>query len=336
VIEKIKQVPGVHAAAPFVAAQVMLRSQSRVSGALLKGVDPESAGRVIVHLDADQLKQGGQPAAQDDDDRHADSAPGIILGKELAKNLGVMKDDPVYAISPRGLISPIGHLPSMKRFKVVGFFEVGMYQYDGALAFVRLTDAQNLLHMTDGISGIEIRLENLYQARRISAQIQDRIGSSYLIQDWMQMNKNLFSALALEKAVMFVILALIILVAAFNIASSLIMMVMEKTKDIAILRAMGATDGSIRKIFMFKGMAIGGVGTCLGMILGLGLCLALQRYHFVELPGDVYYITTLPVRLQMLDVLLIAVSAVLICFFATLYPARRAAKLHPVEAIRYG
>jgi lipoprotein-releasing system permease protein len=333
---KIQEIQGVQAVAPFVRAQVMLRSASRVSGAVLKGIDPDSAGKVIMRLDAAELKPSQKEISSNSGGQNFDSAPGIILGKELARNLGVLKDDAVYVISPRGLVSPVGHLPSLKRFKVVGFFEAGMYEYDGTLAFVRLSDAQKLMHMSEAVSGIEIRLDNIYLAQKIAHQIQGRIGQSYLILDWMQMNKNLFSALALEKTVMFIILALIILVAAFNIASSLIMMVMEKTKDIAMLKAMGASDRSIKKIFIFKGMVIGGLGTILGMTLGLGLCLALQRYKFIELPGDVYYITTLPVRLESLDLLLIAVSALMICFFATLYPAKRAAKLNPVEAIRYG
>jgi lipoprotein-releasing system permease protein len=333
---KIQKIQGVQAVAPFVTAQVMLRSESRVAGAVLKGIDPDLAGRVILHLDASALQSGGQDTTPNSGSRDFDPTPGIILGKELARNLGLMKDEAVYVISPRGLVSPVGHLPSLKRFKVVGFFEVGMYEYDGALAFVRLSDAQKLMHMKDDVSGIEIRLDDIYLARKIAQKIQDIIGSSYPIQDWMQMNKNLFSALTLEKTVMFIILALIILVAAFNIASSLIMMVMEKTKDIAILKAMGATEKSIKKIFIFKGMVIGSVGILLGMTLGLGLCVALQRYKFIELPGDVYYITTLPVRLESFDLLLIAASALIICFFATLYPAMRAAKLNPVEAIRYG
>jgi lipoprotein-releasing system permease protein len=336
VAEKIQEIRGVQAVAPFVKGQVMLRSASRVSGAVLKGINPDSAGKVIMHLDADELNPRGREASNASGNQNGNVAPGIILGKELARNLGVLKDDAVYVISPRGLLSPVGPLPSMKRFRVVGFFEVGMYEYDGTLAFVRLSEAQKLMHMTDQVSGIEIRLDDIYLAQRVARQIQDRIGSSYLVRDWRQMNKNLFSALALEKAVMFIILALIILVAAFNIASSLIMMVMEKTKDIAMLKAMGASDRSIKKIFILEGMAIGSLGTILGMSLGLGLCLALQRYKFIELPGDVYYITTLPVRLESLDLLLIAASAFLICFFATLYPAKRAAKLNPVEAIRYG
>ena len=262
--------------------------------------------------------------------------PGIVLGKELAGILGVIKGDSVYLISPRGMISPIGHVPSMKRFKVVGLFESGFYEYDQSLAYIHIKDAQKTLRMGDAVTGVGVRVKDIYQAGGVKKKIIAELGFPYWSKDWMQINKNLFSALKLEKKAMFVILTLIVLVAAFNIASSLIMMVMQKTKDIAILKAMGATDKSIKKIFIFKGMVIGSVGTFLGLGLGFLLCWLLKHYKFIELPGDVYYFTTLPVKLEYLDVFLIAAASLLICFLATLYPARQAAKLNPVEAIRYG
>jgi len=211
-----------------------------------------------------------------------------------------------------------------------------MYAFDGSLAYIHLSDAQKILHMEDSITGIEVRVNDIYNARRIADKIVAAMGFPYWAKDWMQRNYNLFSALKLEKTVMFIILALIVLVAAFNIASTLIMMVMGKTRDIAILKAMGAMDGSIRKIFIFKGMIIGSVGTTLGVCLGFIMCKLLEKYKFIDLPGDVYYISTLPVRLEALDVFIIAASAMAICFVATLYPARQASKLNPVEAIRYG
>jgi lipoprotein-releasing system permease protein len=211
-----------------------------------------------------------------------------------------------------------------------------MYEYDGSLAYVNLKDAQKILHMEDAVTGIEIRVKDVYDARDIAEKIVSNLGFPYWAKDWMQMNHNLFSALKLEKTVMFIILALIVLVAAFNIASTLIMMVMGKTKDIAILKAMGAPDSSIRKIFIFNGMIIGSVGTTLGVCLGFIMCELLEKYKFIELPGDVYYISTLPVRLNPMDVLIIAAAALIICIVATLYPARQASKLNPVEAIRYG
>jgi len=211
-----------------------------------------------------------------------------------------------------------------------------MYEYDRSLAFINIKDAQKILRMGDSVNGIEVRVNDIYNARNIAGRIVKELGFQYWARDWMQMNQNLFSALKLEKTVMFIILALIVLVAAFNIASTLIMMVMEKTRDIAILKAMGATDKSIRKIFVFKGIVIGSIGTIFGVCLGLILCTVLKYYQFIELPGDVYYITTLPVKLKFLDVVMIASAAMAISFLATLYPASQASKLDPVEAIRYG
>ncbi len=331
--KQIDTLDGVTAATPFIYTQIMLRSPSGVSGAVLRGIDPDSAGRVIKILKNSGLQNLKQFQGQGNS---KSLVPGVILGKELARNLGVGEGDAVYLISSQGMISPIGYLPAMKRFKVAGLFESGMYEYDGSLAYINLKDAQKILHMEGAVTGIEVRVKDVYDARNIAEKIVSNLGFPYWAKDWMQMNHNLFSALKLEKTVMFIILALIVLVAAFNIASTLIMMVMGKTKDIAILKAMGALDSSIRKIFIFNGMIIGSVGTTLGVCLGFIMCELLEKYKFIELPGDVYYISTLPVRLNPMDVLIIAAAALIICFIATLYPARQASKLNPVEAIRYG
>jgi lipoprotein-releasing system permease protein len=333
ITKKIKQNKTVKAATPYVSAQVMIRSDVRAAGAIIKGIDPDSAVKVILKLDPTLLKETQSRSKSIAPTTHL---PGIILGKELARNMGVITGDTVEVISARGYLTPVGHMPAVKRFVVVGLFEVGMYEYDGTLAFILLTEAQKFLRMPNEISGIEIRLTNLYAAAKVEQELKKMLGKTYQVKDWIEMNQNLFSALKLEKAAMFIILALIIFVAAFNIASSLIMMVIEKTKDIAILKAMGASDKSIRKIFIYKGMIIGGIGVCLGMVLGLGVCLALARYHFIQLPSEVYYITNLPVQIEFLNVCLIAVSALSICFLATLYPSHRASKRNPVEAIRYG
>lgn len=333
ILEHVKNTDGVEAATPFINSQVILRSSLSLSGAVLRGIDPDSANSVIKNFDKVSLEN-----LKETDQRKSTSIvmPTIILGKELAKNLGVIQGDPVYLISPKGMISPIGHIPTMKRFKVAGLFESGMYEYDRSLSYIHIKDAQKILRMGDSVNGIEVRVNNIYNARNIAGRIVKELGFQYWARDWMQMNQNLFSALKLEKTVMFIILALIVLVAAFNIASTLIMMVMEKTKDIAILKAMGATDKSIRKIFVFKGIVIGSIGTIFGVCLGFILCTVLKYYQFIELPGDVYYITTLPVKLELLDVVMIASAAMAISFLATLYPARQASKLDPVEAIRYG
>jgi lipoprotein-releasing system permease protein len=325
VIKQILKVKGVEAASPFIYTQIMLKSSSGVSGAVLKGVDPETAGRVVKNLRAFSLRR-----------TEGKDTPGIILGKELAATLGVSRYDMVYLISPSGMISPAGHLPSMRQFVVKDLFESGIHDFDGSLAYIDISDAQKILRMGNTVTGVEVRVNDIYSAGEIAGKITNDLGFPYRTKDWMQMNRNLFSALKLEKTVMFIILTLIVIVAALNIASSLIMMVMEKTKDIAILKAMGATDRSIRKIFVFKGMIIGAVGTCLGVCSGYILCKLLEKYKFIDLPGDVYYITTLPVRLLAFDVLMIASAALLICFLSTLYPAYQASKLNPVEVIRHG
>ena len=333
IIDQIKHEKGVLSARPFIYTQSMLRSATGSSGAVLKGVDPPSKMEAAIDGIGEALREL-YATPQSESETHA--VMPIVLGKELGRKLGVTEGDTVYVISFRGMVSPIGHVPTMTRFRVVGFFASGMYQFDEAYAFIRLTDAQRILKMGDKVSGIEIRVKDIYQADKIAARIKEKLGFPYWTKDWMQMNANLFFALKLEKTAMFVILTLIVLVAAFNIASTLIMMVMKKTKDIAILKAMGATDGSIMRIFVIKGMVIGGFGTLLGVLLGVAICYVLKHYPFIKLPGNIYYFTTLPVQLQFFDVLTIALAAMGICFLATLYPAKQAARLNPVDAIRYG
>jgi lipoprotein-releasing system permease protein len=304
-----------------------------LSGAVLRGIDPDMEKRTEKKFDPGLLRKTAD-MGQEKDPFHAVS--GMILGKQLARNLGVRQGDVVYLISDRGMISPIGHIPAMRRFKVVGLFESGMYEYDGSLVYIPLVEAQKILRMKDAVNGIEVQVNDIYNAKKIAEKIVNKLGNPYWTKSWEQMNQNLFSALKLEKTVMFIILTLIVLVAAFNIASTLIMMVMEKTKDIGILKAMGATNKSIRKIFILNGIIIGSLGTFLGVCLGFLLCVLLQHYQFIELPADIYYITTLPVNLQIMDVVGIAFAAVVICYLSTLYPARQASKLNPVEAVRYG
>jgi lipoprotein-releasing system permease protein len=331
VIPVVEGIRGVQAVTPFVMTQAMIRSAAGMSGAVIRGVSPDTVGRVLNNIGAEELARLEASATRD-----GSGPPGIILGKELARSLGVSAGDTIHLISPRGTITPAGLMPSLKRFVVVGSFESGMHEYDGSLAYVHLREAQILTGLEGSITGLEVRIQDIYQAAELSKTISRTLGFPYWSKDWMQMNRNLFSALKLEKTVMFIILALIILVAAFNIASSLIMMVMEKTRDIAILKTMGATDNSIRKIFVFKGLAIGAMGTAIGVALGITLCKLLERYQFIELPGDVYYISKLPVLLKTMDIVTIAISSLVICFLSTLYPARQASRLNPVDAIRYG
>ena len=334
VMEEVVKTQGVEAATPYIITQGMLRSKSGAIGAVVRGIDPQTAGRVMKTLEQVAL---ADTSAQPNSEKAAREVPGIILGKELARNLSVTEGEMIHLISPRGMLSPIGHIPAMKQFKVTGFFQSGMYEYDQTFAFIHLKDAQKMLRMGDSVTGIDVRVTDIYKARDIADGLISKLGFPYWARDWMQMNKNLFRALKMERFVMAIILILIVLVAAFNIASSLIMLVMGKTRDIAILKAMGATTKSIRKIFVFSGMVIGSIGTVLGLCLGLVLCTLLKHYDIYELTGDIYYFTTtLPVKIEILWVIGIVTAAMIICFLATLYPARQASKLDPVEAIRYG
>jgi lipoprotein-releasing system permease protein len=333
---QVESVPGVTAATPFILTQVMMSAGGQVTGAVLRGIDIRSAPKVIALNRI--IKKGSWKALEEPPptEGHGEPGlPGIILGQELARALGLSLNDTLSVISPLGELTPLGRVPKMRPFRLVGTFESGMFEYDSSIAFVSLSQAQAFLGLGEKVTGLEIKTRDVYQAAEIAQAVQKKLGFPYWTKDWMRMNKNLFSALKLEKLVMFIILTLIILVAAFNIVASLIMVVMEKTKDIAILKSMGATGPSIMKIFMLEGIIIGSVGTALGLIGGVGLCQILERYHFIKLPSDVYYISSLPVLMKGWDLLTIVISALGISLIATLYPAWQASRLDPAEAIRY-
>ncbi len=333
VLELAQKIEGVRAAWPVVELQVMLRSDARVAGAVIKGVDPQAVSKGL-NLEGIQALQSGSYRPSDS---HKDlKLPPIVLGRDLARSLGLIKGDTLFVVSPRGTLTPVGYIPYMKRFVVADFFETGMYEYDGSLAFINLSDAQVLDHMGSSVSAVEMRIDNIFKATSIGDALVSELGPSYQYQDWGQLNKNLFSALKLEKTAMFITLTLIILVATFSIISALVMMVMEKTTDIAIFKTLGATGRSIKKIFVLQGMLIGIIGTISGVIFGTLLCFLQDEYQLIRLPGDVYYITALPVDLKSTDVIIVAAAALIICFLATLYPAHQASRLDPVEAIRYG
>ncbi len=328
VIERIEDLNGVTSATPFIYSQAMLRSASGVSVAFLRGESPEEVG---CRLKTVSRKCVGNQLADNGPRNSSLDEPGLILGSALAQKLKVGPGDQLHLISSKN-----GQIPSVKRVKVLDLIETGMNEYDGTMAYMALEDLQQLLQMGSAVTGVGVRIKDIFAAHDVAENILKRLDFPYWAQDWMQMNKNLFAMLKLQKVVMFIILILIVLVAAFNIASALIMMVMEKTRDIAILKTMGATNKSIRRIFMLRGMVIGMLGTALGLIMGIILCALLQHYQFIHLPGDVYFLDTLPVKLEIFDAFVIVASTFLICFFATLYPARQAARLNPVDGIRYG
>jgi len=331
VIQKVQGVEGIVAATPFIFSQAMLTSETNVHGIACRGIDPNTAGRVI-NIEA-TLKKGSLISLQKEEE--SSGHPGIFIGKELANNLGVQFEDTVVVVSPLGALSPLGGGPPMKKFRVAGIFDSGMYEYDTSLAYVSLKSAQKFLAMNDAVSGVEVKVKDIYGVKKVADKIRRELGFPFWTKDWMQMNKSLFAALKLERTVMFIILVLIVLVAAFGIVSSLIMVVMEKSKDIAILKSMGATAKSIMRIFIFEGLIIGVVGTIVGLIAGYAICILLAKYQFISLPSDIYYISRLPVKTNVIDFFLVAFSAIGISFLATLYPSWQASKLDPAEALRY-
>jgi lipoprotein-releasing system permease protein len=322
---------GVVGATPYIYAQTMISSGANNTGVVLRGIDPQTASSVLSL--SGQMQSGTLLDLQSDPDQH--HRPGIVIGKQLARKLRVGCHDKIRLLASSGPLTPMGVIPKILTCEVVGIFDTGMYEYDSSLAYVSLTTARNFLKMGDEVHGLELKISDIYQAGEIASALMAALGPGYVAKDWMMMNKNLFSALKLEKTGMFIALVLIVLVAAFNIISTLIMVVMEKTKDIAILKSMGATSKSIMRIFIYEGLIIGFTGTFFGVGGGLGICKLLSRYHFIKLPSDVYPMTTLPVKILPLDVTLIAVSAVLITFLATLYPSWQAARVDPAEALRY-
>jgi lipoprotein-releasing system permease protein len=336
-VEQVRQAKGVVAASPTIYGQVMLTSGPRVSGVVVRGIDPDRVNQVV---DIERyIKEGSlQSLKQQQPVRTGERTvllPGVIIGARLANQLGVFPGSPLQVVSPLGSPTAIGVIPKVRRFMVVGIFDSGMSEIDSTLIYMNLADAQKFFELGDAVTNIEIRVQDVYRAQGVAQDIQRRLGFPYLTEDWSRLWPNLFSALRLEKTVYFLVLLLMVLIGAFNIISTLIMVVMEKRKDIAILQSMGATRESIRRIFLIKGCVIGIVGTFLGVLLGLAISVLIQEYRFIELPKDVFLISTVPVRIYLSNFTLVAFASLLVCLVASIYPARQAAKLDPVEIIRY-
>jgi lipoprotein-releasing system permease protein len=328
-MERIGEFRGVQATTPYIYGQAMLSARGRVRGVIVRGIDIETAGNVI------SLPRYLQSGSVKDLRPGKDGMPGIIVGRELAIANSLRVGDLVQLISPQGKRTPVGAVPRVQHYRLVGVFKSGMYEFDANLVYMDLAQAQKFFEMGDGVTGIEVRLTNIYDAPKLGSRIEAILGSYYWTRTWKDMYRNLFSAMKLEKIAMFIILMFIVLVAAFNIVISLIMLVMEKNRDIAILKALGATSDRIMRIFIAQGMIVGIVGTTLGAIAGVGGAALLARYSIIELPEEIYTISTLPVSVEVWDVTTTCIAALSICFLATIYPSLRAARLEPVEALRY-
>lgn len=342
-VKKVAAVPDVVAATPFIFRQVLLTSPSGVQGIILRGIDPAREGTVtelahnLVNGNLDDLARQNKVVIpeKEREPNGPDTAmrPGIILGKELSMRLGAFPGDTLNVVSPVGPITGASMTPKIRQFVVVGIFQSGMYEYDSSLAYIELGEAQKFFNMGASVTGIEVKVTDVFRAADIARAIEHHLGFAFWARDWMQMNRNLFSALKLEKTMMFLLLVLITIVASFNIVSTLTMIVTEKQREIAILKAMGVTRKGIMRIFMLNGLIIGCSGAAIGVPLGYTFLWLIQTFWTFD--PTVYYISRIPVHVLGSDVLLVAGSAILISFAATLYPSLQAAKLDPAAALRY-
>jgi len=324
---RVRSISGVKSATPFVLQQALFTTEGGGShGGLVRGVDlatPAVMADLRAQLRSGSLEPltGGQPA--------------VLLGVELARTLGVVVGDAVTAISPKGAMTAVGMVPKMRRFVVAGTIEIGMYEYDSSMAYLSLPAAREFAGLPAGVTGIEVKLVDPFAAKRVGAVIMRQLGFPFWVRDWMDLNRNLFAALQLEKLALFVIVTIIVLVAAFAIIGHLVLLVAEKRKEIGILKAIGAASGSITAVFFSVGMTIGVVGTLAGSAVGLTLIWVQNTYKVIRLAGDVYQIDYLPMKLTPSDFLLVVGSTLVLSFLATLFPARRAGALIPVDVLRY-
>ena len=328
-IARLRQVPHVLGAAPEILGRALISAQSNREAVQIKGVDPALETNVvdISHALTSGSLEALKPANEDD-------VPGILLGKDLARSLGVSEGDSVLITTPEGILTPTGRIPYPRKLRVAGLFSLGLYEFDSTLGFVSLDTAKRLF-AKDQADLIQLKVDDIYAAPEIAKSIEAQFGDKYTTQDWADMNRPLFSALWLEKIAVSLAIGLIVMVAALNIIASLILLVMEKSRDIAILKTMGASARSVTIIFMAQGVIIGILGTLVGGALGVSISRIMDRYQLIRVPVDVYQVSHLPFTVRAIDLLVVITAAILICFFATIYPSRQAAKLDPAQALRY-
>jgi len=329
VAARVNSVEGVIASTPFIYSQAMVNHSGNASMAVLRGVDPKSVFEV---LGIESMITMGSPASLQ---RVTGELPGIIIGSELSKKIDARPGDTLTVVYPKEGSTPATMVPNTRNYKVVALFDSGMFDYDASMAFISLKASQDFLGLGDRVTGLEVKVKDIYKADEIAKAVREELDYPYWTRDWKLINRNLFSMLELQKVTLLVILSMIVMVGALSIIGTLVMVVMEKTKDIAILRAMGTSAGRIMSIFMLQGILVGIVGTLSGLLAGLGVCYFISKYKFITLPSDVYFISTLSVRVELGDVLIVSLSAVILSFLATFYPSWRASKLNSVEAIRY-
>ena len=329
-LEKVEALPEVAGAAPNIYGQAIISHEGQSVGVIIRGLDPVQEAK-INNLNASLTEGTFQP-----ENWEADAPAPLVLGTELADNLGVDIDDEVVLISPQSISTGAGMFPKMKKFRISGLLKTGYYEFDNTMVYAPLAEASDFLGLKQGITGLAIKLHNMNKADEMVSKIQQAVGRGYTVRTFAQMNSTLYAALKLEKAVMFIILFLIIAVASLNIASNLILLGTEKLRDIGIMRSLGASPRMIRGIFMWEAMMTATVGIVLGVLLALLLCWIIATFNIVELPGDIYYLTKVPVHIEWADVLAVIGGSYLVCFVAGLYPAVKASRVNPTDAIRYG